>query len=67
MQTQYSPTKFYGVWGSFRFVFCTCFFNLANALPLLFFDYRPKNSSILVTFPATLFILRLLQYLLLPN
>ena len=51
MQTQYSPTKFYGVWTSYRFVFCISFFNLANALPLLLFDFLPKKSSILVTFP----------------
>jgi len=63
MQTQYSPAKFYGVWASYRFVFCTSVFNLANALPLLLFDFLPKKSSILVTFPATLFILCLLQYL----
>jgi len=67
MQTQYSSNTLYGLWASYRFASCTCFFNLANALPLLLFEFLPKESSILVTFPATLLILRLPRYLLLPN
>ena len=55
MQTQYSPTKFYGVWASNLLFFCTCFFNPVNALPLLFFYFLPKKSSILVTFPFSFY------------